>query len=60
MKSCIIALDIGGTFLKSCLFTENGELIEGSFDREPVDSDGLSRMEHKYTALYGVPLRPWF
>ena len=27
----------------------------------PFDySDGISRMTHKYTAIYGVPLRPWF
>ncbi|MBR5739531.1 MAG: ROK family protein [Lachnospiraceae bacterium] len=103
MDSCIIALDIGGTFLKSCLFTEEGTLIPDSFDREAVDSNGelpevkaayqrlalrlkeqaerrgffvsalaadtpgpfdfkaaVSRMQHKYTALYGIPLRPWF
>lgn len=103
MKDCLIALDIGGTFLKSCLFDMTGELIADSFDSEPVDSDGelghvkasyqtllrrlkehaaqlgyrvtavaadtpgpfdyfsaVSRMTHKYTAIYGVPLRPWF
>ena len=103
MRTCIFALDIGGTFLKACLFDESGKLIDGSFDREPVDSNGqlsdvkpayqalfarmrdqarsrgfeisavaadtpgpfdfaagMSKMEHKYTALYGIPLRPWF
>lgn len=103
MKNCLVALDIGGTFLKSALFTDDGKLIPDSFDREAVDSNGaladvkaaylrlakrlgeaalrrglavgavvadipgpfdfkeaVSRMQHKYTAIYGVPLRPWF
>ncbi len=103
MKDCLIALDIGGTFLKSCLFDMAGDLVPDSFDSEPVDSDGelrqvkasyqtllrrqknhamhygfrvaavaadtpgpfdyfsaVSHMTHKYTAIYGVPLRPWF
>ena len=30
--------------------------IPGPFDFKA----GVSRMEHKYTSLYGVPLRPWF
>ena len=102
-KNCILALDVGGTFLKAALFDEDGKLLEKSFDSEPVDSNGalqavkasyqtllkrlkekaasrgyavsavaadtpgpfdfaagMSRMEHKYTAIYGVPLRPWF
>lgn len=102
-KDCIIALDIGGTLLKSCLFDTRGALIPDSFDREPVDSNGdlssvkcvyqtltkrlkkhaedcgyivtavaanipgpfdfkngVSRMKHKYLAIYNVPLCPWF
>ena len=103
MKDCLIALDIGGTFLKACLFDGNGAMIPDSFDSEPANSNGeteevkkayqtllkrlmgaaeaqgyevkavaadtpgpfdyaaaTSRMTHKYTAIYGVPLRPWF
>ena len=103
MKKCLLALDIGGTFLKTCLCDREGAPLPGSFDREPVNSDGelsavkpayqtllkrmkesaeskgytlsavaadipgpfdfqngVSRMEHKYTSLFGVPLFPWF
>ncbi len=103
MKKGIIALDIGGTFLKTCLCDSSASPIENTFDKEPVDSNGklgeikaayekllirmkkkaeqngieiaavaadipgpfdfkagISRMEHKYTSLYGIPLRPWF
>ncbi len=102
-KTCILALDIGGTSLKTALCDETGRLLEKTFDNEPVNSNGsleqvktayqkllgrmkdkaaafgyavsavaadtpgpfdfdagVSRMEHKYTAIYGVPLRPWF
>lgn len=30
--------------------------IPGPFDY----AAGISRMQHKYTAIYGIPLRPWF
>lgn len=30
--------------------------IPGPFDYQ----NGISRMQHKYTAIYGIPLRPWF
>lgn len=30
--------------------------IPGPFDYK----NGISQMKHKYTAIYGVPLRPWF
>lgn len=103
MKRCIFALDVGGTFLKACLFDGDGNLMPDSFAREAVNSDGaaelvkpayqrlfarmrelaadrgceiaavaadvpgpfdfaagMSQMTHKYRALYGVPLRPWF
>ena len=103
MTRCILALDIGGTFLKSCLCDREGLPLPGTFDRERVDSNGdlaaikssyqsllkrmlekaesldmvlsavaadipgpfdfsagISRMEHKYTSLFGVPLFPWF
>lgn len=29
--------------------------IPGPFDYQ----NGISRMQHKYTAIYGIPLRPW-
>ena len=103
MKKALLALDIGGTFLKTCLCDREGTPLPGTFDREPVNSDGelgaiktayqtllkrmqakaqglgfeifavaadipgpfdfkagISRMEHKYTSLFGVPLFPWF
>ena len=103
MNQCLLALDIGGTFLKSCLCDREGNPLPGSFDREAVDSNGelsviknayqsllarmkiaaasrglsivavaadipgpfdfktgVSRMAHKYTSLFGVPLFPWF
>lgn len=103
MKKCVIALDAGGTFLKSGIF-EGGRLVPGTLDKEPVNSSGnsaeevktsytnilgrmserarelgfeperisvdipapfdyeagVSMMKHKYAAIYGVPLRPWF
>lgn len=30
--------------------------IPGPFDYK----NGISQMKHKYTAIYGIPLRPWF
>ncbi|MBO4797772.1 MAG: ROK family protein [Candidatus Methanomethylophilaceae archaeon] len=103
MRNCLLSLDLGGTFLTGCLFDPEGVPLPGTFDREPVDSNGelqtirnayqaflrrlknradeaclsisevvagipgpfdfrngVSRMEHKYASLFGVPLRPWF
>lgn len=37
MNKCVIALDAGGTFLKSGLFVGK-ELVEGTLDKEPVNS----------------------
>lgn len=103
MMNCILALDIGGTYLKACLADLQGALLPDSFDMErvlenaelsaikrayqklffrmkenaekngrkiaavsadapgPFDyARGVSLMKHKYTALYGVELTPWF
>ena len=101
LNECILALDAGGSFLKSALFF-NGEIDTDSVDSEGANSNGdasvvhsaysalLTRqrgraekkgarikrvcvdtpgpfdysggiclMKHKYSAIYGVPLRPW-
>ena len=105
-SGCILSVDAGGTFLKAALIQkahESAELVEGSFFKVPVDSDGnaekikaayreaasrgkelseknkiplegisvcipgpfdysggICLMEHKYRAIYGIPMRPWF
>ncbi len=101
INECILALDAGGSFLKSALFF-NGIIDLSSVDSQSANSsgnasvvhsaystlltrqkkraqgsgtkitkvfvdtpgpfdyqNGLSLMKHKYTAIYGVPLRPW-
>lgn len=37
---CVLSVDAGGTFLKAALVRHDRTLVEGSFLRIPVDSDG--------------------
>lgn len=39
-KNCVVCLDVGGTFLKSALVLENGSIVNESFQKSPVDSQG--------------------
>jgi glucokinase len=39
-KKCAIALDVGGTFLKSALVTSKGSILEKTPKRVPIDSQG--------------------
>ena len=41
-KDCVICLDIGGTSLKSALVTEDGFIVNESFQKLPVDSQGTA------------------
>ncbi|MBQ8208533.1 MAG: ROK family protein [Clostridia bacterium] len=51
MKKAILAVDAGGTFLKSGLF-EGANLIEGTLDKEPVNSNGeLQSIKNSYTEI---------
>lgn len=100
---CIVAVDMGGTFIKSALFSPSGEILSEGVDEAPVDSGGPAEaieravrevtrriaaraarmgavvrgvgvstpgpfdyeqgrclMDHKYRAIKGISLRPWF
>ncbi len=103
MKKCILAIDAGGTFLKSALVCD-GKIVPDTYVKIGVDSDrgkaeevhaaylkligeekkiaaslgfeiasaavdtpgpfdfasGTPLMKHKYRAIYGISLRPWF
>lgn len=102
-QSCILAIDAGGTALKTALVLPDGQPVPGSSLKAPVASDdaaaviknayqavtrsqtaqaarlgltirgigvsicgpfdftlGLSRMTHKYAAIFELPMRPWF
>ena len=102
MKKYVIAIDAGGTFFKSAVISSDAEVLEGSVETVPANSDGtpddvkhgywntlalqldhaakagveisavaidtpgpfdydggFSRMEHKFKAIYSIPLRPW-
>ncbi|MBR4295305.1 MAG: ROK family protein [Clostridia bacterium] len=52
MKKVILAVDAGGTFLKSGLFI-GAELVEGTLDREPVNSSTgeLHEIKKSYVEL---------
>ena len=39
-RRCILAVDIGGTFIKSALFSPLGDILPGGVDETRVDSDG--------------------
>jgi len=42
-RPCILAVDVGGTFLKSALFSQSGEMLSEGVDETPVDSDGAAK-----------------
>ena len=51
MKKVILAVDAGGTFLKSGLF-EGARLIDSTLDKEPVNSNGeLESIKRSYTEI---------
>jgi len=39
-EKCALALDVGGTFLKSAVITSKGLILEKTFQRTPIDSQG--------------------
>ena len=39
-EKCALALDVGGTFLKSAIITSKGLLLEKTFRTTPIDSQG--------------------
>lgn len=39
-KTCAIALDVGGTSLKSAIVRSDGSILKGTFKKEPIDSQG--------------------
>jgi len=41
-ETCAIALDVGGTFLKSAIVKPNGSILEGTFRKTCIDSQGSS------------------
>ena len=41
-KTCVIALDVGGTFLKSAIVKPDGSILEGTFRKRRIDSQGSS------------------
>lgn len=102
MKKYLIAIDAGGTFMKSAIVSNNAEIVDGSIYSTEANSDldaeavrqgyirtleaqlknaarqnielsavaidtpgpfdyenGYSLMQHKYKAIYKLPLRPW-
>lgn len=51
MKKVILAVDAGGTFLKSGLF-DGAELIKDTLDKEPVNSNGeIESIKKSYTEI---------
>jgi glucokinase len=41
-ETCAIALDVGGTFLKSAIVKPDGSILEGTFRKMCIDSQGSS------------------
>jgi glucokinase len=41
-ETCAIALDVGGTFLKSAIVKPDGSIIDGTFRKTCIDSQGSS------------------
>ena len=101
-RQCILAVDVGGTFIKSALFSPLGDILPGGVNETRIDSDGTAGtieqsfravarrmatrasrlgsvicvgistpgpfdyeqghclMDHKYRAIKGISIRPWF
>ena len=102
MKKYLIAIDAGGTFMKSAIVSNDAEIVDGSIYSTEANSNldadavhqgyirtletqlanaarqnielsavaidtpgpfdyenGYSLMQHKYKAIYKLPLRPW-
>ncbi len=58
IKSCILAIDAGGTYLKSALFLEDGMIQENSFVKVPVNSAGtLTEIKDSYQGLVKKALK---
>lgn len=56
--NCILAVDAGGTYLKSALVRPDFTLIENSFLKIPVDSQGeLESIRESYTRLASLGAR---
>ena len=48
----ILAVDIGGTFIKSALFSPSGDILPGSADETRIDSDGTAEaIERSFRAV---------
>jgi len=49
-KNCCLAIDAGGSYLKAALIAENGSIIQDSFIKVPVDSNGtIDQIKGAYT-----------
>lgn len=56
-SDCILAVDAGGTFLKAALVSANGNIIENTLFKIPVDSNGsLQSISDSYSLLASVGL----
>lgn len=101
--NAVLAIDAGGSFLKAALVRPGPMMVENTFIKIPIASDGslkdireayvrlacsgarkasemglvlsgvgvcipgpfdyaggICMMRHKYAAIYGIPMRPWF
>ena len=57
-KQCILAMDIGGTFLKCALIQSRSEVVEGSFAQVEVDSAGtLQDVKSSYQKAISMMLK---
>lgn len=102
-RACVLTADVGGTFIKSALFSAEGDLLPGGVVETRVNSNGTAEtiarsfhavaqqmadhaeragavvraigigtpgpfdypegrflMDHKFRAVKGIPIRPWF
>ena len=57
-NQCILAMDIGGTFLKCALIQSRDEIVEGSFAQVEVDSSGtLKDVKSSYQKAISMMLK---